>query len=112
MQASSPTPDLPAGIGEAIRAGRTARGESMRALAARAGISQPMLSKLENFAEERGHPMVELAIAWLLGNSRVCSVIAGATKPEQATANAKAADWHLTTEDMREIDEILKSRVG
>ena len=48
MQASSPTPDLPAAIGEAIRAGRTARGESMRALAARAGISQPMLSKLEN----------------------------------------------------------------
>jgi len=35
-----------------------------------------------------------------------------ATKPEQATANAKAADWHLTTEYMKEIDEILKSRGG
>ena len=55
-----------------------------------------MLSKLENFAAERGHPMVELAIAWLLGNPTVSSVIAGATKTEQVTANAKAADWQLT----------------
>ena len=68
-----------------------------------------MLTKLENFAEERGHPIVELAIAWLLGNTTVSSVIAGATKPEQVTANAKAADWHLTPEDMQEIGEILKS---
>ena len=68
-----------------------------------------MLSKLENFAEERGHPMVELAIAWLLGNPTVSSVIAGATRPEQVTANAKASDWQLTQEDMKEIDEILQS---
>ena len=68
-----------------------------------------MLSKLENFAAERGHPMVELAIAWLLGNPTVSSVIAGATKTEQVTANAKAADWQLTAEDMKEIDEILRS---
>ncbi len=68
-----------------------------------------MLGKLETFAEERGHPMVELAIAWLLGNSAVSSVIAGATKEEQVTANVKAADWELTPEDMAEIDEILRS---
>ena len=68
-----------------------------------------MLGKLETFAAERGHPMVELAIAWLLGNSAVSSVIAGATKEEQVTANVKAADWELTPEDMTEIDEILRS---
>ena len=67
-----------------------------------------MLSRLENFAEERGHPMVELAIAWLLGNSAVCSVIAGATRPEQVVANAKAADWQLTPEDMQEIGGLLR----
>ena len=68
-----------------------------------------MLARLENFAEERGHPMVELAIAWLLGNSAVSSVIAGATRTEQVSANVKAADWALTPEDMVEIDEILRS---
>lgn len=67
-----------------------------------------MLSRLENFAEEQGHPMVELAIAWLLGNSAVRSVIAGATRPEQVVANAKAADWQLTPEDMQEIDMLLR----
>ena len=52
-----------------------------------------MLERLENFAEEQGHPMVELAIAWLLSNSSVSSVIAGATKTDQVIANAKAAGW-------------------
>ncbi|MBI2855870.1 MAG: aldo/keto reductase [Chloroflexi bacterium] len=66
-----------------------------------------LLSKLEDFAQERDHTMVELAIAWLLGNSSVSSVIAGATRPEQVVANAKAADWHLTPEDMEEVNQIL-----
>ena len=68
-----------------------------------------MLAKLETFSEERGHPMVELAFAWLLGNSAVSSVIAGATRTEQVSANVKATDWALTPEDMVEIDEILRS---
>ena len=66
------------------------------------------LSRMESFAEERGHPIVELAIAWLLGKSIVSSVIAGATRPEQVTANAKAADWHLTPEEMEEVGRILR----
>ena len=67
-----------------------------------------ILSRLESFAAERGHPMVELAIAWLLGNSTVSSVIAGATRSEQVVANAKAADWLLTPEDMKEVGELLR----
>jgi aryl-alcohol dehydrogenase-like predicted oxidoreductase len=35
-------------------------------------------------------------------------VIAGATKPEQIEANAKAADWELTAEDLAEVDKITK----
>lgn len=66
-----------------------------------------VLEQLENFAEERGHTMVELAIAWLLGNPVVSTVIAGATKPEQVLENAKAAEWHLTAEDMKALDVFL-----
>jgi HTH-type transcriptional repressor of puuD len=40
--------DISASIGAAARRARTARGESMRTVAQRAGISQPMLSKIEN----------------------------------------------------------------
>ena len=59
------------------------------------------------FAEERGHTTVELAIAWLLAQPQVVSVIAGATRPEQVEANAKAAEWTLTPEDVAELNEKL-----
>jgi aryl-alcohol dehydrogenase-like predicted oxidoreductase len=37
----------------------------------------------------------------------VASVIAGATSPDQVNANAAAASWKLTPEDIEAIDEIL-----
>jgi len=40
--------DISGAIGDAVRRVRTGRGESMRVVATRAGISQPMLSKVEN----------------------------------------------------------------
>jgi aryl-alcohol dehydrogenase-like predicted oxidoreductase len=66
-----------------------------------------LLAKLDAFAAERGHAVAELAIAWLLANSLVSSVIAGATKPWQVDANVKAAGWELTAEDLRLLGEIL-----
>ena len=51
--------------------------------------------------------MLELAIAWLLARPTVASVIAGATKPEQAEANAAAAGWTLTDADLAEIDALI-----
>jgi aryl-alcohol dehydrogenase-like predicted oxidoreductase len=68
-----------------------------------------VLAQLEAFAAARGRPLVELAFAWLLAHPEVSSVIAGTTKPEQITANAKAADWHLTSEDMDELDGMLQA---
>ena len=66
-----------------------------------------LLEALERFAEERSHTLLELAFAWLLARPMVSSVIAGATKTEQVTANAKAADWHLSNEDLEEVDAVL-----
>jgi aryl-alcohol dehydrogenase-like predicted oxidoreductase len=65
------------------------------------------LEQLGAWAEARGRGLNELAQAWLLAQSQVCSVISGATKPEQFLSNVKAADWTLTTEDLAEIDVIL-----
>jgi aryl-alcohol dehydrogenase-like predicted oxidoreductase len=65
------------------------------------------LLKLEKFAEERGHTMIELAFSWLASKPFVGSVIAGATKPEQVEVNARAADWKLTDEEFAEVDEIM-----
>ncbi len=60
------------------------------------------VERLERFAQERGHTILELAFAWLLSRAPVASVIAGATKPEQVEQNVKAGDWVLNTEDAAE----------
>jgi aryl-alcohol dehydrogenase-like predicted oxidoreductase len=46
--------------------------------------------KLRDYAEARGHTLLELAIGWLASKPYVGSVIAGATKPEQVKANVAA----------------------
>jgi aryl-alcohol dehydrogenase-like predicted oxidoreductase len=66
-----------------------------------------LLEKLEAFAAERGHKMVELAFAWLLGHPVVPTVIAGVTKIEQVKSNAAAAGWKLTAEDMQALDKAI-----
>jgi aryl-alcohol dehydrogenase-like predicted oxidoreductase len=68
-----------------------------------------ILPGLERFAADRGRTVGELAIAWLLAQPQVASVIAGATKAEQVEANAKAADWRLTPEDVQGINKLLES---
>ncbi|MCI5074450.1 aldo/keto reductase [Oricola sp.] len=68
-----------------------------------------VVEKLIAFSESRGHTILELAFSWLLAQPVVSSVIAGATKPEQVTANARAADWKLTAEERAEIDTILSA---
>jgi aryl-alcohol dehydrogenase-like predicted oxidoreductase len=61
---------------------------------------------LADWAEARGHSLLELAFAWLLGHPAVGSVIAGATKPEQVTANVAAGGWTLTPEEVQEVGRI------
>jgi aryl-alcohol dehydrogenase-like predicted oxidoreductase len=65
-----------------------------------------MAERLGDFVEGRGRTMLELAFSWLLAQSPVASVIAGATRPEQLEQNVKAGSWVLTTEELAEIDRI------
>src|SRR3954467_15566646 len=51
------------------------------------------VEELIQFAESKRHKLLDLAMAWLLSHPAVASVIAGATKPEQARANAAASEW-------------------
>lgn len=67
-----------------------------------------ILEGLEAFAVSRDHTLLELAFAWLLANRAVSSVIAGATRPEQIVANAAAAGWELSPDEMEQIDTILE----
>lgn len=67
------------------------------------------VAKLTAWAEQHGRGMNELAQAWLLAHPEVCSVISGATTPEQIVSNVKASDWRLSATEMEELDVILQS---
>ena len=58
------------------------------------------------WAAERGHSVLELALAWLAAKPVVASVIAGATSPAQVRANAAAATWVLTPDEVAEVDAL------
>jgi aryl-alcohol dehydrogenase-like predicted oxidoreductase len=62
---------------------------------------------LEAWAKERGHTLLDLAFAWLLGHEVVSSVIAGATTPEQVKTNAATAEWRLTAEEVDEVSKLV-----
>jgi aryl-alcohol dehydrogenase-like predicted oxidoreductase len=62
--------------------------------------------RLGDFTEAHGRTMLQLAFSWLLAQSPVASVIAGATRPEQLEQNVKAGDWALTADALAEIDRI------
>jgi aryl-alcohol dehydrogenase-like predicted oxidoreductase len=67
------------------------------------------IERLDGFAAERGHNLLELAFAWLLRRPAVASVIAGATTPAQVEENVRAAArWPLTADEMREIDRLTR----
>lgn len=66
-----------------------------------------LLAELGRFCRARGRTLGELAIAWLLADPAVSSVIAGASNPAQVQANVAAAGWSLGADDLEEIDRIL-----
>ncbi|MCJ7830452.1 MAG: aldo/keto reductase, partial [Desulfobacterales bacterium] len=66
-----------------------------------------VIGRLKAWARERQRPLDALAIAWVLGHPAVTAAIAGAKTPEQVRRNAQAADWVLSSEELKEIDTLL-----
>ncbi len=65
--------------------------------------------KLNVIAEERGQTLAQMAIAWLLKDDRVTSVLVGASKPAQLSDSLKALDNIIFEEnELRAIEGILK----
>jgi aryl-alcohol dehydrogenase-like predicted oxidoreductase len=76
----------------------------------RSQLTEETLGKvgaLNKWAQDRGHTPGELALSWLLSRPEVSTIIAGATRPDQVDANAKAADWKLSQDDLKDIDAVL-----
>jgi voltage-dependent potassium channel beta subunit len=67
---------------------------------------------LEPIALELGCTLAQLALAWILKNPNVSTVITGASRPEQVRENMGAADVvdKLTPEVMERIESVLGNR--
>lgn len=66
------------------------------------GRSEKTMAQVEEliqFAEARGHTILELAFSWLLANPLVASVVAGATTPQQVGSNVASTTWRMSVEE-------------
>ncbi len=76
------------------------------------GITEPRVAKarlLNEIAEKRGQTLAQMAIAWVLRNGKVSSVLVGASNVQQMMENIKALEnLDFTGEELQLIDDILK----
>jgi L-glyceraldehyde 3-phosphate reductase len=78
------------------------------------GLTEKMLTEsnlaslrlLNEMAERRGQTMAQMALSWLLKDSRVTSVLIGASRPEQLEENVQALNnLSFSADELAQIDK-------
>lgn len=65
------------------------------------------IKALNKLAKERGQSLAEMALAWILRDGIVTSVLIGASRPEQILKNIKALNnTHFTKEEQAKIEDL------
>jgi aryl-alcohol dehydrogenase-like predicted oxidoreductase len=64
------------------------------------------VERLSDFAEAHGRSLTELALGWVASQPETASVLVGATKPEQVTANVHAIEWRLNADERAEVADL------
>ena len=64
-----------------------------------------IVDAVEAVAKERGVPMAQIALAWVLRKPEVTSPIIGATKPKHIDDAVAALDIELTDDEVRRLEE-------
>jgi len=65
-----------------------------------------VVERLKQFAEQRGHTLAQLAVAWVLAQPGVHVAITGARRPAHVEGIAPAAEIRLSQDELTEIDEL------
>jgi aryl-alcohol dehydrogenase-like predicted oxidoreductase len=101
-------------LANGLLTGKVRRGQAPPAgsrLAGRPGyVTDDKLDRLEAliaWAAERGRTVLEVAVGALAARDGCVCVIAGATTPEQVKANAAAAEWVPSAEELADLDRIV-----
>ena len=65
--------------------------------------------QLNVLAEKRGQNLAQMALAWILKDKRVTSVLIGASRPEQVLDSIRCLDnYSFSSEELKMINDILK----
>jgi L-glyceraldehyde 3-phosphate reductase len=93
------------GIPDDSRAGKS-HGFLQRDQVTSARVEQ--IRKLNTIATERNQTLAQMALAWLLKDERVTSVLIGASKPEQLNDSLSCMEnIKFSSEELKRIEEIL-----
>jgi L-glyceraldehyde 3-phosphate reductase len=67
------------------------------------------IKKLNELAVQRGQALAQMALAWILKDPRITSVLIGVSKPDQLTDSIKCIEnYKFSDEELKQINEILK----
>lgn len=67
------------------------------------------IRQLNELAMERGQTLAQMALSWVLKDDEVCSVLIGASRPEQITENIKIVrNTAFSEEELQKIEEAVK----
>jgi len=106
-------------LANGLLTGKVRRGQAPPAgsrLASRPGyVTDDKLDRVEAliaWAAERGRTVLEVAVGALAAQDGCACVIAGATTPEQVKANAAAAEWVPSAEELADLDRIVPPPTG
>jgi aryl-alcohol dehydrogenase-like predicted oxidoreductase len=100
-----------------LLSGKYSRGDEKNGDGRRAVFDFPPVNKdraydaidvMKAIAEPRGASVAQIALAWLLHQPVVSSVIVGAKRVEQLTDNVAATDVTLTEDELVKLDAISK----
>lgn len=78
-------------------------------------LTKQILNKvhhLNKIAQQRGQNLAQMALAWILKDQRITSLIMGASKPEQVTDSIQCLkNYDFTADELNAIEEILSQPV-
>ena len=67
------------------------------------------IRQLNELAGQRGQTLAQMALSWVLKDDAVCSVLIGASKPEQIVENISVAQHaSFTEQELAAIEEICR----
>ncbi len=67
------------------------------------------IRQLNHLAESRGQTLAQMALAWVLRDDRITSVLVGASRPEQLADSLRCLDkLAFTGDELSRIEEILR----